>query len=102
MSHRRVLRWEVRVDDHWHEIGGGRVVHVDNRPPAFTGLPPRVEVWTEEHLLDDWPASPPIAAKRRVLVVGTGHQIPTTAIQHLGSVLDGPFVWHLFAEQPPF
>jgi hypothetical protein len=102
VSHRRVLRYEVPVDDDWHTIGGGRVVHVDNRPQRFTDLHPRLEVWTEEHLLDDWPATPALTAERRVIVVGTGHQIPPAATQHLGSVLDGPFVWHLFAEQPPF
>jgi hypothetical protein len=102
MSHRRVLRYEVPVDDSWHEIGGGWVVHVDNRPPAFTGLLPRVEVWTVEELPDDWPATPGLTPHRRVIVVGTGHRIPDTAVEHLGSVLDGPFVWHLFAEPPPF
>jgi hypothetical protein len=96
---RRVLRWEVPVDDQWHDIGGGKVVHVDNRP-TLPGLPSgRVEVWTEEPTPEDWPATERgMVPLRNVIVVGTGHPIPDEATTHLGSVLDadGRLVWHLY------
>jgi len=33
--------------------------------------------------------------QRRFFVVGTGHPIPGRAT-YCGTVMDGPFVWHLF------
>ena len=35
--------------------------------------------------------------ERRIQVVGTGHEIPGDW-RHVGSLQDGPFVWHLFQE----
>lgn len=32
-----------------------------------------------------------------IFVVGTGHPIPDLAKTHLGSYVDAPFVWHIFA-----
>jgi hypothetical protein len=72
MTHRRVLRWEVPVDDDWHEIGGGRVVFIANRgqlPGLTTGS---VEVWTEEQLPDTWPATDALLPPRHVSRPPTG------------------------------
>lgn len=35
--------------------------------------------------------------RRKVLVLGTGHEIPAGS-GHIGSVLSSPFVWHVFLE----
>lgn len=35
---------------------------------------------------------------RRFHVYGTGHEISTPGLQHRGSIVDGPFVWHVFEE----
>lgn len=87
---RRALRWTVPVDDQWHEIGAGPVLHVDSRSAI------QVEVWTLEHLRSDWPTSD-VASKRQVRVFGTGHILPDEAAGHLGSVIADPsLVWHLF------
>lgn len=100
---RRVLRWEVPVDDRWHQIGGGEVLLVDARPlmPGFAT--PRLEVWTQESVDMDWPNSDPRALKRDVAVFGTGHVLDPQAGEHLGSVIDrgvdGALVWHLFARR---
>lgn len=32
-------------------------------------------------------------------VVGTGHPMPERPVAHIGSVLDGPFVWHVFTRE---
>lgn len=38
---------------------------------------------------------------RHFLVVGTGHEAPHPLLSdHVGSVQDGPFVWHVFQLKP--
>jgi hypothetical protein len=86
----RVLRWTVPVDDHTHEVGGGPVLHVASRE---TG---RVEVWTEEYVCDQ--TFETSAPKRQVQAFGTGQPLSSNNLRtHIGSALDGPFVWHLYS-----
>lgn len=89
---RRVLRWNVPVDDAWHEIGGGSVLHV-----AVREDPALVEVWTLERLKPNWPASD-VTAKRAVRAFGTGHLLPPDLGRHLGTALcpTARLVWHVF------
>lgn len=110
----RVLRWEVPVDDAWHKVGAGAVVHVaareHKRKPGDI-----VEVWT----LEEGPDAGPWAghATRSVTVVGTGHPLPDD-VYHIGTavvptfhIISGPthgsvdhiesaagLVWHIFAK----
>jgi len=56
---------------------------------ALQGVPGRPWVWIDHH-----PEARP-ARPVSFYVVGTGHPIPDGAI-HAGSLLDGPFVWHLY------
>jgi hypothetical protein len=68
----RVLRWDVPVDDAWHEIGAGGVVHVAAR--GYRERPgDLVEVWTLEETAGVDTSELP---KRSVTVVGTGHRLP--------------------------
>lgn len=83
---RRVLKWDVRVDDQAHPIGGGPVVLV-----ACQRQPDVVQVWTLE---DPEPAPP-----RMARVYGTGHHVPPNT-WHLGSAVTGVLVWHLFGDRP--
>lgn len=98
---RRVLRWNVPVDDQWHEIGAGKVLHVNDRLPQFAHeRGPRedvVEVWTEEACPDDFPASE-VEGRRSVRVFGTAQPLPDDAVVHLGSALSplGRLVWHVY------
>ena len=101
MSARRVLRWDVPVDDANHQIGAGRVVHVDCRPVhAVTGVliapAGKLEVWTEE-VTTTWPEVQ--VPQRTVRVFGTAQSLPDEAVEHLGAGLDadGALVWHLYA-----
>lgn len=86
----RVLKWTIPVDDEFHPIGGGKVVHVDSQ----FGRREEVQVWTEES--EDRGISNPRAA----LVIGTGHAIPPNT-EHIGSVIPlsagGHLVWHVYA-----
>lgn len=37
-----------------------------------------------------------VAVPRRIVLHGTGHEFDATGLEHLGSVVDGRFVWHYF------
>lgn len=80
---RRVLKWVVPIDDQYHEVGGGPVLHVNMKDGFLC-------VWTDE---DD------SRSRKQARVFGTGHPVPD-GLLHLGSCVDGPFAWHLFAVQP--
>lgn len=94
---RRVLRYDIVVDDSEHLVGDGKVLMVTSR----RGMPyqlgnqqlRRVEVWVEVDVPDNWPKSS--EHFKRVQVFGTGHQIPEGA-EWVGSCLDGDFVWHVY------
>src|SRR3990167_8566141 len=111
----RVLRWDVPVDDKWHDIGAGRVVHVAardhrKRPGDL------VEVWTLEESAGTNTAGP---RKRSVKVIGTGHPAPGDTA-YLGTAVVPTFflpldvvegrsnevessaglVWHVFGRTP--
>lgn len=85
---RRVLRYEVPVDDRWHELWlSGEVVHVDTRRPD---------------VVEFWALAGGEVRCRRFVVVGTAHRIPDEATRHVGSVLaaGGALAWHLFEATP--
>ena len=83
---RRVLKWDVRVDDRAHPIGSGPVAHVACQSSANV-----VQVWTDE------PDAEQVTI-RSARVYGTGQPVPD-GDEHLGSTLteDGFLVWHVFA-----
>jgi hypothetical protein len=81
---KRVLKWNVPVDDNPHAIGNGKVVHV-----AVQGYPDTVQVWTEE--------AGDVRVTRQVQVFGTGQEL-RGAHGHIGSCLTGgnALVWHVY------
>jgi hypothetical protein len=112
----RVLRWDVPVDDKWHDIGPGPVVHVAarthrERPGDL------VEVWTLEETPGVDTSDLP---KCSATVAGTGHRLPD-GVYHIGSAIVPTFeivpsalisapdhivsrpglVWHVFAKHDP-
>ena len=78
----RVLKWNVPVDDEWHPIGSGPVVHVD----AFN--PWEVFIWTLQENESQ---------TRAARVYGTGQPLPEN-VEHLGSASanGGALIWHVF------
>lgn len=36
---------------------------------------------------------------RKYRIVGTGHPIPDDAKSHVGSYIDGAFVWHVYSDE---
>lgn len=77
---KRVLRYEVPVDDEVHAIHSGPVVYVAARDPRI------VEFWA----IDDnkmW---------REFTVLGTGHDAPDD-YEYVGTAITagGALVWHL-------
>lgn len=92
---RTVLKWTVPVDDQWHPIGDGKVLHVTSQ----FGKRDEVQVWTEQELDQDQRVY--IRKPRGALIIGTGHKVPEGA-EHIGSVVPlsagGHLVWHCYAE----
>lgn len=99
---KRVLRWDVKINDDEQEIGGGKVVHVDCRPDQYVPGPARrVEVWTEEEIPDGMPLTEfGDLLTRTVRVFGTAHPIAEGFGKHIGSALDPDpavrLVWHVY------
>lgn len=79
----RTAIWKVsvQVDDHWHEVAAGRIVHV-----ACQATPDWVDIWFENADMKT----------RKFTVVGTGHPIPENA-EYVGTALavGGALVWHV-------
>lgn len=66
----------------------GRVVHVEAGGPARPGA---LTVWFERD---------PDGRPWYYRTFGTGHPIPSDVV-HAGTVLDPPFVWHLYLVRSP-
>jgi len=80
----RVFRYEVPVDDSWHEVRlSGPVVHVACRD----GNPDVVHFWALADVGTTFTA--------RMRVFGTGHDVPLDTV-YRGTASAGPLVWHLF------
>jgi hypothetical protein len=80
---RTVFRYGLPVDDSVHTLTlSGEIVHVDCRVRG------QLEVWA---LHGDG-----VPAARRFQIFGTGNRLPDSPIRHVGTALDGPYVWHLF------
>jgi hypothetical protein len=85
-----IWRHEVPIDDQWHLVACGRVLHVDARTSGV------VEFWALH-----WTPTVdrPLPPAREFRVFGTGHPLPGHhlghKVNHVGSVAIGPFVWHL-------
>lgn len=86
---RTVWKYEFPIDRIAGDVEmpeGARIIHVDQQREM-------VATWWAE--IPD-PTAPLVA--RTFVVVGTGHTIPGDGLTHVGTVLDGPFVWHLYEE----
>lgn len=87
MADRRVLRYEIPVDDQWHvlDLPRGPIVHVASRRPDV------VEFWAIDAA--DGITLPPRAFR----VFGTGQPLPPAAGKHIGTAITagGALVWHL-------
>lgn len=82
----RIYRYEVPVDDQWHEIRTmGDPLHVCARDPRV------VEFWAR------YTPGAPHGVLRRFLVVGTGQPMPEDVMYH-GTAVAGPLVWHLVGQ----
>ncbi len=79
-----IYRYEVPVDDQWHEHDlSGDVLHVSARSPRI------VEFWAMHS------GGPTV--RRAFRAFGTGQPLPANCGRHVGSVITagGALVWHL-------
>lgn len=85
---RRILRYEVPVDDQWHKVElTGRILHVACRKPGI------VEFWAFSG--EEGPFTV------QFTVVGTGHEIKDDETRYVGTTFDAHtknLVWHLLGK----
>lgn len=91
-EHKRVLRYEVPVDDREHAVrlpGYSKVLHVASRESGV------VEFWAE--VIESWEHY----ETRLFRVFGTGHPVPLTGWYYAGTTLDQhpALVWHLYEKK---
>jgi len=89
-TERAVFKYEIPVDDQWHEIAmplPAKVLHV----ACQDGARGTVMVWAEVT-----PSGAEVSS-RAMRVYGTGHPVPSGAV-YVGTALASPFVWHVYAE----
>lgn len=68
---------------------GAIVRHVGTQKPGGGNLC----VWAE---VDTSPAIPKV--ERVFHIRGTGHPVPTGGVEFVATVIDGPFVWHVWRD----
>jgi hypothetical protein len=83
---KQVLKWTVRSDDQYHEIGAGPVVMTmcENGPTS-------VQVWTEEEVGTE------VYSGRMARVFSDGQPL-ADQLQHIGSATWGTMVWHVYVQ----
>ncbi len=84
-----IYKYEITAMDPIKSFGwpeGTKVVHVDSQAEGT------MQLWVE--IPDQHPAET-ILEERTFVVYGTGHHIVDKDI-YVGTVLDDPFVWHLY------
>ena len=84
---RVIYRFEVPVDDQWHEHHfAGDVLHVASRTHGV------VEFWAIHR--------PAVNRAHRLRAYGTGHSLPKAPeVDYVGTALDGLLVWHLMEDR---
>lgn len=84
---RRIFKYRIPIDDQHHDIPPGDIVHVGHQPGDSEAV--MVWAWHEDAPTGD-------TRVRRVLVVGTGHEVPWWANHYHGTAIDPlGLVWHL-------
>lgn len=79
-----IYKYRIAITDHQHlAMKPGRIIHVGL---DAQGVPC---VWAEV-----FSTMPDIL--RSIYVVGTGHSKPEEAREHVGSFIQGMFVWHVY------
>lgn len=83
----RVLKYPLGNDARVDIPDGARILHCGMQNETIT-------IWALVDSLDEGGA-----CTRAIHVRGTGHQIERPdRLSHIGTVFDGPFVWHVFEE----
>ena len=61
-----------------------------------------IAVMVQKEQLCVWAECNPtgLVEPKTLWLIGTGNSMPTLYLFHLGSVLMGPFVWHVYEELP--
>lgn len=83
----RILKYPIPLDDQWHEVPA---IPIRGDGPAHVGIQDgTVMVWFVPYQGAEYP-------NEKLKVVGTGHLFDSRNV-YIGSVQDGPFVWHVIS-----
>lgn len=85
MSYRQIFKYPL-------VIGNQNIrIHADHKPLCVQMQNDQLCLWAE---VDPEQA----LAWKHVLIVGTGHPFHPQGFDYVGTVQDGPFVWHCYME----
>lgn len=93
MSARRVLRYEIPIDDAPCRVPVGVAIMACPWRQTQSWPSSHVEMWIDVETPDDWPSTH--GPSTWVQVFGTGQAIPRSA-KWLASCIDGALVWHIY------
>lgn len=94
---RRILRYNITAGTTPQSIAAGPIVRVAPDRHAIPGSG-RLEVWVEATTTEDFPIHG-VDGAQSLTVYGTGHPINDDHT-HVASVVDGPFIWHVYRVPP--
>lgn len=99
-TQQRVLKCRVQVQDPPVSLPAGKVVLVMPDRSDMYPTHGHLEVWIQAETTPARSVTTDLAdfvptALQQILTVGTGMEVPEGA-EHVGSSVDGPFVWHLY------
>lgn len=102
-TQQRILRFRLKTDETPVSVPAGRVLLVTQERQDIFATLGHLEVWIQAETVQGWPNHDPMGSNgsvgsQEMQVFGTGQVVPDDA-EHVGSVLDGPFVWHLYRLQ---
>lgn len=94
--HKFPLVQAIEQIGHFIEIpNASKIVHVGRDPQEVPCVWAEIVTDASDVLV---PSKPGKVGGLRVTVYGTGHRIPT-ALEHAGSFVAGPFVWHVYSQR---
>ena len=104
-TQQRVLRYRIEVQDKPVVLPAGKVLLVVKERQDIFSTFGHLEVWIQAETLVGWPdvrtqGTTGAVGTQELLIVGTGHLVPDGA-EHVGSTVDGPFVWHVYRMPAP-
>lgn len=86
-----IHKYKIDIREGLQEIP---VTHIGCTPLAVNVIGDEAYVWIEHN--DHYPPSEGYTHKFKLIVFGTGWDIPDTMLGYIGTMFTGAFVWHVY------